>query len=99
MWLKKFLLDLKVVDFISRPLKIYCDNKPTVFYVHNNKSSNAKEIRYYVVNDKIQDHIISLEHIKTKDMLVDPLTKCLPPSVFKEHLAGMGLRESIRFLD
>ena len=102
LWLKKFLPDLKVVDCISRPLKMYCDNEPAVFYAYNNKSSNATktiEIRYYVVKDKIQDHTISLEHIKTKDMLADPLTKGLPPSVFKEHLAGMGLKESIRFLD
>jgi hypothetical protein len=32
-------------------------------------------------------------------MLADLLTKVLPPSMFKEHLAGMGLRESLRFLD
>jgi hypothetical protein len=28
-------------------------------------------------------------------MIADPLTKGLPPSVFREHLAGMGLRESL----
>ena len=97
-WLKKFVPHLKVVDCIHKPLKMYCDNQPAVFYAHNNKSSNAAktiEIRYYVVKDKIQDQTISLEHIRTKDMLADPLTKGLPPNVFKEHLAGMGLRESL----
>jgi hypothetical protein len=29
-WLKKFILDLKVVDSIHKPLKLYCDNNPTV---------------------------------------------------------------------
>ena len=79
----------------DKPLKMYCDNQPVVIYAHNNKSSNATkpiEIKYYVVKDKIQDHTISLEHIGTKDMLADLLTKGLPPNVFKEHLAGMGLR-------
>ena len=28
-------------------------------------------------------------------MLADPLTKSLPPSVFKEHVAGMGLVEPV----
>jgi hypothetical protein len=28
-------------------------------------------------------------------MIADPLTKGLPASVFREHLAGMGLRESL----
>ena len=67
------------------------------FYAHNKSNNVAKiiEIRYYVVKDKIQDHTVSLEHIRTKDMLADPLTKGLPPNVSKEHLAGMGLRESL----
>ena len=96
--LRKFIPDLKVLDCIDKPLKMYCDNQPVVFYAQNNKSSNTTkpiEIMYYVVKDKIQDHTRSLEHIRTKDMLVDPLTKGLPPRVFKEHLAGMGLMESL----
>jgi hypothetical protein len=40
-WLKKFMLGLKVVDDIHRPLKLYCDNEPAVCYAHNNKSSGA----------------------------------------------------------
>jgi hypothetical protein len=77
---------------------VTCDNQPAVFYAHNNKSSKASRligIKYYVVKDKIQDHTTSLEHIKTNDMLADPLTKGLPPNVFKEYLAGMGLRGSL----
>ena len=95
---KEIIPDLKVVDCIDKPLKMYCDNQPPVFYAYNNKSSNATkpiEIKYYIVKDKIQDQTISLEHIKTKDMLADPLTKVLPPNVFKEHLSGMGLRVSM----
>jgi hypothetical protein len=77
---------------------MYCDNQPAVFYAHNSKSSKATrpiEVKYYVVKDKIQDQNIRLEHIRTKDMLADPLTKGLPPSVFKEHLAGMSLMGSL----
>jgi hypothetical protein len=97
-WLKKFLPGLRVVDSIERPLKLYCDNNPAVEYAHNNRSSGAAkhiDIRYYVVKEKVQDHIISLEHIKTDNMLADPLTKGLPPNVFRKHVAGMGLRESL----
>ena len=89
---------LKVVDDIHKQLKLYCNNNPAVCYAYNNKSSGAAkhiDIKYYVVKDKVQDHIISLEHINTEKMLVDLLTKGLPPSVFREHLAGMGLRESL----
>jgi hypothetical protein len=47
------------------------------------------------VKEKVQDHVISLEYIKTDNMLADPLTKGLPPNVFRKHLASMGLRESL----
>jgi len=97
-WLKKFIPGLRVVDNISKPLQLYCDNNPAVEYAHNNRSSGAAkhiDIKYYVVKDKIRDHVIKLEHISTEKMLADPLTKGLPPSVFREHVAGMGLRESL----
>ena len=92
------MLGLKVVDDIYKPLKLYCDNNPVVCYAHNNKSSGAAkyiDIKYYVVKDKVWDHIIRLEHISTEKMLVDPFIKGLPPNVFREHLARMGLRESL----
>jgi hypothetical protein len=47
------------------------------------------------VKEKIQNQTINLEHISTKKMITDPLTNGLPTSVFIEHLADMGLRESI----
>ena len=47
------------------------------------------------MKDKVRDHTISLEHIRREKMLAGPLTKGIPPSVFREHLAGMGLRESL----
>ena len=95
---KKIIPGLRVVDSIQRPLRMYCDNEPAVFYANNNKSSGAAkhiDIKFYVVKEKIQNHSITLEHISTKKMLADPLTKGLPPSVFGEHVAGMGLRESL----
>jgi hypothetical protein len=98
MWLKKFMSSLRVVDSIERPLKLYRDNEPTVLYAHNNKKIKAAKhinIRFYVVKEKIQDQTISLKHTSTKKMIADLLMKGLPPSVFIEHLAVMGLRESL----
>jgi hypothetical protein len=97
-WLKKFVPGLRVTDSIEKPLKIYYDNEPAVQHSYNNKKSDASKhinIKYYVVKEKIQDHTISLEHISTKQMLADLFTKGLPPNVFKMHVAGMGLRESL----
>jgi hypothetical protein len=98
MWLKKFVPSLRMVDNIERQLKLYCDNESAVLYAHNNKKTKAAKhinIRFYIVKEKIQDQTISLEHINTKKMITDPLTKDLSPSVFREHLASMGLGESL----
>jgi hypothetical protein len=90
--------DLRVVESIERPLKIYYDNDPAILYARNNKKTKVAKhinIRFYIVKMKIQDQTISLEYISTKKMIVDPFTKGLPPNVFREYLADMGLRESL----
>jgi hypothetical protein len=77
---------------------LYCDNEPAVLFAHNDKKTNAVKninIRFYVVKEKNQNQTISLEHIIIKKMIVDTLTKDLLVSVFREHLAGMGLRENL----
>jgi hypothetical protein len=87
-----------VEDIIERSLKIYCDNEPSILYAHNNKKIKVVKhinIRFYVVKEEIQNQTISLEHINTKKMITDPLTKGLSLNVFREHLADMRLRESL----
>ena len=39
-WLKSFIAGLKVVDSISRPLRIYYDNLVAFFMAKNNKSGS-----------------------------------------------------------
>ena len=97
-WLKKLVPGKKVVDSVEKPLKLYCGNEPAVFCAHYNKSSGAAKhinIKFYVVKEQVQDQMFCLEHVKTSKMIADPLTKGLPPNVLREHLAGMGLRESL----
>ena len=36
-WLKNFISRLRVVDTISKPLMICCDNQDAVFLLSNNK--------------------------------------------------------------
>jgi hypothetical protein len=97
-WLKNFIPGLRVIDSISKLLTLYCDNKATVFFSHNNRLSGAVKhinLKYLVVRERVQDHTINLEHISTKKMLTYLLTKGLPPNIFQEHVASMGLLESL----
>jgi hypothetical protein len=55
-WLKKIIPGLGVIDSISKPLTIYCDNRATFFFSHNNKSSGASKhtgLIYLVVRERI----------------------------------------------
>jgi hypothetical protein len=60
---KKIVFGLRVIDSIEKPLRIYYDNEPTIFYSYNNKSSGATkfiDIKCYVVKEKIQDQTIKV---------------------------------------
>jgi hypothetical protein len=97
-WLKKFVPRLRVIDSILRPLTIYCDNKSVVFFSNNNKSSDAAkhiDIKYIIVKDRVQNQTVEIEHISTKQMLADPLMKGLPPNIFRDHVASIGLLKSL----
>jgi hypothetical protein len=45
--------------------------------------------------ERVQDRTNNLEHIRTKKMLTDHLTKDLSPNIFQEHIVGMGLLENL----
>jgi len=77
---------------------MYCDNEATVLFASNNTSiGGAKhiDIKYRVVKERIQDQTIQLKHIRSKSMLADPLTKGLPPILFRQHAENMGLADSL----
>ncbi|KAJ7981311.1 Retrovirus-related Pol polyprotein from transposon TNT 1-94 [Quillaja saponaria] len=75
-WLKNMIICLGVVDSISRPLTIYCDNSSAMFFSKNNNSSALKtiDIKYLATRDLVKKRDIVFEYIETNKMLADPLT-------------------------
>ena len=93
-WLRNFVTGLRIMDGIERPLKLFCDNKSSLLYSNNNRSStksNFIDIKFLVIKERVQSGLISIEHIGTNSMIADPLTKGLPPKVFHKHTAHMGV--------
>ena len=93
-WLKSFISGLRIVDSISRPLKLYCNNSAAVFMTKNNKSGSRSkhiDIKYLAIRERVKEMKVVIEHISTKLMIVDPLTKGMPPKYFKDHVVQMGL--------
>ena len=93
-WLKSFIFGLRIMDSISRPLSIYCDNLATVFMAKNNKSGSRSkqiDIKYLVIRERVKEKKVIIEHISTKLMIANPLTKGMPLLKFKDHVVNMGL--------
>ena len=97
-WLKSFISGLRVMDSISRPLKIFCDNSAAVFLAKNNKSGSRSkhiDIKYLAIREHVKEKKVVIEHISTELMIADPLTKGIPPMKFKDHVDRMGIVSSL----
>ena len=97
-WLKSFIAGLRVVDSISRPLRIYCDNSATVFMAKNNKSGSQSkhiDINYLAIREHVKKKKVVIEHVSTELMITDPLTKGRPPFRFKDHVDRIGLGSTL----
>ncbi|XP_074266262.1 secreted RxLR effector protein 161-like [Silene latifolia] len=93
-WLKSFIFGLRVIDSICRPLIMYCDNSAAVFMAKNNKSGSRSkhiDIKYLAIKERVQEKKVIIEHISTKLMIADPLTKGMPIKTFKDNVVRMGL--------
>ena len=96
-WLRNFIGDLKVVDSVQRPIKMFCDNSAAVFFSKNNKRTSASrllDVKFLKVREKVKAGEIIVEHLVTDLMIADPMTKALPNGVFKTHVARMGVISS-----
>ena len=85
---------LGLVESISRPLTIYCDNFVAVcFSCNNNTTKRSKhfDTKFMFVREKIQELQTLVEHISTELMIADPLTKGLTDKAFVKHVTRMGV--------
>ena len=97
LWLKNFSSRLRVMDTIPKPIKLQCDNVAAMFFSNNNKSGSRNKhihIKYLVVRENVIESKIIIEHIGTLLMVADPMTKGLPPKLYKSHVDRMRLMSS-----
>ena len=68
-----------------RVIELYC----------NSDKSSAKskhiDIKFLIINDKVRNHIVSVDSISTILNITDSFIKGLPPKIFLEHIAHMGM--------
>ena len=101
LWLKKLIFGFHIVESISKPLVIYCDNTAAVHFSQNNRSATRSkhfDIKYLFVREKVRECQTRIEYTATGHMLADPLTKGLPIGVYQRHVTHMGLVKSFDIL-
>ena len=67
-WLKSFIFGLRIMDSISKPLRMYCDNAAVVFMDKNNKSGSRNkhiDIKYLAIRECVKEKKVVIEHIST----------------------------------
>ena len=93
MWARSLLAELGFPQL--DPTILYEDNMSTIAMINNDSNSQKTKhvaIKYNLVREQVQLKNIKLNHLCTKDMISDILTKPLPPTPFlhlRKKLLGM----------
>jgi hypothetical protein len=93
-WLRRFLQRLNIVASAMDPVTIYSDSMAALAYAKDLKyhgKTKHIEIKYHYIRDMVAKKEVFLEHISTKSMLADPLTKPIARDPFHGHIKGLGL--------
>ena len=96
--MKSFISGLRIVDSISKPLRIYCDNSAAVFFAKNNKSGSQSkhiDIKYLVLKERVAANEVTIQHISIELMIADLLAKGISQKLFRDHVEHMGLGSSL----
>jgi hypothetical protein len=87
---------IKVRPDVRTSLILYSDNQGSLAMALNPLKNRARirhiEVHYHYVRDKVNDGIIRLDYLNTKDMLADMLTKSLQKAEHARFTALLGLR-------
>jgi hypothetical protein len=77
-WLRSFISGLEVVDTISKPLRIYCDNLINTSRIIRAEVVVSMYIKYLAIRELVKANKVIVEYISTKLMIIDLLIKSLP---------------------
>ena len=86
-WLRNFLVDIPLGMKLTPSMSMHCDYQMTIA-IAKNKSYNGKNrhihLRHDVVKQLLGDGIISIDYVKSKVNLANPLTKPLGRKLINE---------------
>ena len=94
-WLRNFLEDIPNWPKPVLVVRIHCDSQAAIGrarnVMYNGKSRHIRR-RHDTVRQLLSSGIITIDYVKSKDNIADPLTKGLTREMVAKTSRGMGLR-------
>ena len=94
-WIRSFLEDIPNWSKPMPPICIHCDSQSAIgranSTLYNGKSRHIRR-RHKTIRQLLSNGVITIDYIRSKDNLADPLTKGLPREKVQTLSKGMGLR-------
>ena len=92
--MRSMLIDIPLWSKSISPLTIYCDNQAAIFRAssdcYNGKSRQVR-LKHNHVSRLLKEGVISLQYVKSRFNLADPLSKGLGKDLVVETFNGMGI--------
>ncbi|KAK4352611.1 hypothetical protein RND71_028129 [Anisodus tanguticus] len=94
-WLQNFLEDIPFWPKPLAPICIHCDSQAAIgragSVIYNGKSRHIRR-RHYTVRQLLSSGVITIDYVKSRDNVADPLTKGLSREGVSRSSMGIGLR-------
>ncbi|PHU14405.1 Calcineurin B-like protein 4 [Capsicum chinense] len=94
-WLRNFLEDIPYWPKPVAPVCIHCDSQAAIgrawSMMYNGKSRHIRQ-RHNIVRELLSSRIITVDYVKSKDNVSDPLTKGISREGMERISKEMGLR-------
>ena len=94
-WLKQLTDILFKNPEIPWPITLYSDNQGSLGLAKNpifHSRTKHIELRYRFITQAVEDGVINVKHVPTKDKLADGFTKPLSKEQHSNHMRRLGLR-------
>ena len=92
LWLRKLLTELGFTPM--RSCELYCDNQAAINISENpvqHDRTKHVEIDRHFIKEKLENKVVRLPFIRSKDQLADILTKAVSSEVFNSTLCKLGI--------
>jgi hypothetical protein len=92
LWLRRLLMELGLLE--DKPVMLYCDNKAAINIINNliqHDRTKHVEIDRHFIKDKLDDGIVCMPFVGTKEQITDVFTKRLGITDFSNVISNMSM--------